>query len=173
MDEITVKTWFMEPTRLYGNREYLVTDRRGNTLLTGETEWLVATEGLEKLVSVKDYVKDGFYKKDGRLFGDRMKKIDKSFKEEQLLGVYRVSAADIDFVGHMNNAAYSRVIMSFVPSKEIDERKIKEAELFYALQCKEGDEISVYRRDAGKGAEFGAFIPDGRNVLTARLTYER
>ena len=172
-EEIVLRTWFNDPTRLYGNREYSVEDREGKALVIGESEWLVATEGLEKLVNVKDYVKEGFYKKGCGLFDSKMKKIDKNFSEEQLLGTYTVCSEDIDFVGHMNNAAYSRAVMSFMSSEEQERRGIREAEFFYALQCREGDVLSVFRRDTEEAAEFGAFLPGGENVLTARISYER
>ena len=173
MDKVVVKTWFCKPSRLFVNREYVISDPMGKTLVTGETEWLVATEGCEKLMSVKEYIPGDFTYPESGLFESRMRKIDKIFPEESLAGRYTVKATDVDFVGHMNNAAYSRVFMSMVPSSDLSDREIKEVEIFYALQCREGEELSVFRRDARDDIEFGAFLPDGTNVMTARLVMEK
>ena len=171
MDEVVIKTWFMTPSRLYVNREYLVTDRDGKILVTGETEWLVATENCEKLVSVRDYIPETFLYSESGLFGSKMTRVDKDFSDAELAGRYTVSSVDVDFVGHMNNAAYSRAIMSFLSGEELRKHPISDAEIFYSLQCKEGDELSVYRRNTEGAVEMGAFLPGGTLVMTARLRY--
>ncbi|MBO4818543.1 MAG: hypothetical protein J5528_00240 [Firmicutes bacterium] len=171
MDDVVIKTFFMKPSRLFVNREYRITDKEGRVLVTGETEWLVATENCEKLVSVRDYIPGSFEYPEKALFEERMKKVSKDFSPEQLTGKYEVRPTDVDFVGHMNNAAYSRAVMSFIPNSELKGREIKDVEIFYALQCKEGDVLSIYRRDTENGMEFGAFLEDGRNVMTARLLF--
>ncbi len=171
MDEVVIKTNFRKPSRLYVMREYLISDREGNELVRGETEWLVATENCEKLVGVRDYIPEDFIYSDRALFEDRMRKVNKDFSDGRLEGSYIVRPTDVDFVGHMNNAAYSRAVMSFIPNAELDAHPVKDVEIFYALQCREGDVLSVYRRDIEGGMEFGAFLPDGSNVITARFLF--
>ena len=171
MDDVVVKTCFLKPSRLFVNREYAISDKEGNVLVKGETEWLIATENCEKLVGVRDYIPESFeFPREG-LFEERMRKISKEFAPGQLAGKYVVRPTDVDFVGHMNNAAYSRAVMSFISNKELAGKEVKGVEIFYALQCKEGDELSVYRRDIDKGIEFGAFMEDGRNVMSARILF--
>ena len=171
MDDVTIRTCFLKPSRLFVNREYEIMDKEGRVLVTGETEWLVATENCEKLVAVRDYIPGSFEYPEKGLFEERMKKIDKDFSKDQLVGKYEVRPTDIDFVGHMNNAAYSRALMSFISGSEIKDREISDVEIFYALQCKEGDVLSVCRRDIEGGMEFGAFLRDGRNVMTVRMLF--
>ena len=171
MDDVIVKTHFLKPSRLFVNREYLITDKEGSALVKGETEWLIATENCEKLVSVRDYIPGSFEYPEKSLFDERMKKINKDFTKTQYIGAYEVRPTDIDFVGHMNNAAYSRAVMSFISNEEFEKHEISDVDIFYALQCKEKDVLSVYRRDIDKGMEFGAFLEDGRNVMTARLCF--
>ena len=101
-----------------------------------------------------------------------MRKVSKDFDESQLIGIYNVKPTDIDFVGHMNNAAYSRAIMSFLSTEELKGKEIKDVEVFYGLQCKENDDLSVYRRDEGPSSEFAAFLPDGRIVMTMRIVFD-
>ena len=172
MDRVRVRTWFTEPSRLYGNREYVLEDKEGNPLVIGETEWLVATEGCKKIMPIKEYITPEIVSPKGRLFDDRMRKVAKDFSDGFDAGIYTVSPTDVDFVGHMNNAAYSRAVMSFIPSSELAGRGIREVEIFYSLQCKEGDALSIKRRNTETGTEFGAFLPDGSTVMTARFTYE-
>ena len=169
MEKVIVRTWFSKPSKLFVNREYLISDTNGEVLVKVETEWLVATEGCEKLMHVRDYIPDDFVFPEKELFDGRMKKIDKNFPQGCFEELYTVKPTDVDFVGHMNNAAYSRMFMSLVPSYVLEGRDIRGVEIFYALQCREDDEIHLYKRDADEGLEFGAFLPDGSNVMTARL----
>jgi len=172
LDRVVFRSWPLKPTRLFGNREYILEDSEGRPLVLGETEWLVATEGLEKLMPINDFYPHEIELSDVKLFEDKMRKVGKEFSESELIGVYTVRPTDVDFVGHMNNAAYSRAILSFISTEELRKREIRDVEIFYGLQCKEGDALSVYRRDIGGGAEFGAFLPDKRNVMTMRILFD-
>ena len=170
-EKVRIRTWPLKPSRLFGNREYAIEDMNGDPLVLGETEWLVANEGCAKLMPIKDYYPEDLSFEQGPLFDERMRKVSKDFSQDRNAGIYEVKPTDIDFVGHMNNAAYARAVMSFIPSKELEEKELTDAEFFYGLQCKEGDELSVFRRDAVSAMEFGTFLADGRNVMTARLTF--
>ena len=70
MDKVYVRTWFTEPSRLYGNREYVLEDKDGNPLAIGETEWLVATEGCKKIMPIKEFITPEIVSDKGRLFED-------------------------------------------------------------------------------------------------------
>ncbi len=172
MERTSVRSWPLKPSRLYGNREYLLETESGEPLIYGETEWLVASEGLEKLMDVRQYHPKDMIFETRELFDSKMKRVSKEFAPGQKLGTYTVRPTDIDFVGHMNNAAYSRAILSFIPIRELKGKEIEDVEIFYGLQCMEGDELSICKRDAEDGNEYGAFLPDGRNVVTARITFK-
>lgn len=171
-ERVLMRTWPLTPTRLFGNREYVIEDKDGNVLVKGETEWLVANEGCTKLMPIKGYYPSELECKDEKLFEEKMRKVQKDFSDGYCAGTYLVRPTDIDFVGHMNNAAYARAVMSFIPNRELEEKKLKGAEFFYGLQCKENDELTVMRRDKDHEIEFGTFMPDGRNVMTARILFE-
>jgi len=183
MDRVKVYTWFEKPSKLYGNRYYAICSKDGSLLVSGCTEWLIATEGCKKLIPLKDYVPQAEEYPDIQMFASSEKKLSKSIDGMNLVGVYKVGADSIDYIGHMNNASYGRALTSLLSSKEIAERKINEITIFYNHQVLEGSEISVYRKDGAEElleegnieekecSRFTACLPDGTNIFTARILW--
>lgn len=172
-DEVIVRTWFQPPSKLYSMRQYEMTDLLGRVLVKGETEWLVATEGCKKILPVRDYIPAGYEFPDRPLFPEKTERISREFTEDQLQGTYTVQSGDIDYIGHMNNTAYARVILRFLSNEELQKMPLRGAELSYSRQCLEGEKLQVYRRNTQTGCEFGAFSESGENVLTARLITQK
>lgn len=189
MDEVTISTWYTQPTRLFILRKCMI-EAKGRILAIGECEWLVASEGCKKIIPVKDFLNPEYVPCGEELFVENAKRVERDFREDEFIGTYTVSPEDIDYIGHMNNTAYSRALMAFEPVKERLDHPVREAQIFYSLQCHEGDVLKLYRREKTENKEFdmlspelagmlperaetvtetGAFLEDGRCVMTARL----
>ncbi len=168
-DRVTVKTWPGTPGNVKCDRFYTL--RAGETLLAeGRTEWAAQDLDTGRLLKT-----DAFgYPLDMAPLPDRV--CDgpfTRFKEqpdpENRLTAYTVGSRDIDTGLHMNNVAYVRMLMGTFTLAELGAMDITEAEIAYAAACREGEELTVYRRRDEEGYRFLVQKPDGSTAVQMAL----
>lgn len=76
---------------------------------------------------------------------------------------HRVTYADLDMAGHMNNLSYLRLVLETRSAAQHATHPVREAELTFLSQCAEGDELAVYRSEDGDAARY-AIAPRGADV---------
>lgn len=168
-DEFVLSTWVGRLKHFYIDRQYLISCG-DQPMVRGETQWLLASGGCKSILPASDFVDPGAAEGNPLVFDEDMPHINKEFLTEEKVGSYRVKASDIDFIGHMNNVAYIRIIEGFLSMEELC--AIKKAEMLYSMQCCDGDELSVFERKSEGMLEFGLFFPDGKSAFSLRITLE-
>ena len=99
----------------------------------------------------------------------RRKKV--SLEESCLVCHHVVHSTDTDFNGHMNNVAYVRLLLDTFPSSFWDAHLVREFDIHYAAESREGEELQVYRKQAGDEVDF-QIKADGRSLVKAFFRLE-
>ncbi|MBO4360979.1 MAG: hypothetical protein J5822_08890, partial [Eubacteriaceae bacterium] len=164
-EDTILTTWPLAPGRTTSERDYILTDRDGNVLCEGKTEWTVIDAEKGRIVSPKS------------VFGE-----DMSFCEEAVdlpafsrfrtdpavfrpMGSYRCASTDCDVEGHMNNTAYIRMMCAAVSTEEWKKLDTKIMEAYFASQVREGDILSLYRYDEEGMIVFRAADSSGKSIF--------
>ena len=173
MDELTAATW-PEPcdgraVRCY--RSYSL--RRGGTLLAlGRTQWAVL--GPEKKLmqfAQTDFPAD-FPFSDRTGITDHPTRFADDLTQAELVRGYTVRPTDIDFGRHMNNVAYVRVLLDCFPAAVLAGGDISSIEVHYAAVCREGEVLTVCRKDEGNLCRLAIKKPDGTAAVLASVRFK-
>ena len=170
-EEISVTTWPEKPGKLRSYRDYVLRDTQG-VAAEGKTEWAVINTGTGRLTPVEEVFPPELREAltDETVLPEPFSRIREQFAPEDAWASYTVRSTDIDLGGHMNNAAYPRMVLGAFSNRELEELKIREMELYFRAPCYEGDTLTLCRRPTDTGWELGAFLPDGKTVLLGKIS---
>ncbi len=169
-ENVALTTWPNTPEGKRCLRYYTV--KEGEELLAeGKTEWAMLNAQTMQVVDASNGYPEGFQALSDTACAGDFSRISEDFSEGRTVGTYRVASTDIDFGGHMNNAAYVRAIFSLFSSKELKAMRVKEMEIIYRTPCFEGDTLTLKARQANESGriEWGLFNEAGRAVALGRV----
>ena len=167
MQKVFVHTYLSCVQKFWCLRNYDITDSEGRLLLTGQTQWILYSKAEKKMLPYG--LSEGCVLRGNPYFEEKAPKPEKTTEGAEKVGEYTVLASDIDFIGHMNNSAYARLVQNFLSDGE---KKLSACDIFYLLQCMEGERLSVWRRPAPGGEELLAVNAQGAFVMTARVYWQ-
>ena len=97
-------------------------------------------------------------------------KLTGDFSEKDFVYNQKIYYTDIDFSNHTNNAVYIRHILNTFPSEFFREHAVEDFEIHYLHETREGELISVYKKQLDNSVEF--LIKSGDNeIVRAKLTF--
>ena len=172
MAPLTVTTWPVrcaeEDLRLH--RLYRI-ESAGRVLSEGRTEWMIRDMKTGRLLRARDagFPADMTYR-DEQVCTTPFSRVTDRFSEDDLAFRRPVVFSDVDFGAHMNNVAYVRAMLDSFDAAEMRALSPKSMEIRYHEPCREGEEISVYRKATEDGFVFAVRKPDGKVSATALLT---
>ena len=136
---VSLQTYPEKPDKMRGNRSYILSSK-GNTLMTGKTEWAVIDTKTHKLVPLQ-----GIYP--AELCFDNESSCMEPYAE------YRVRSTDIDVGGHMNNTAYARAVMGTFSVAELKSMNINRMDIIFRSSCYEGERLDFRRKQTETGLD--------------------
>ena len=189
--EVTAATW-PEPCSHHALRCYRSYSlRRGDELLAlGRTQWAVLEPEGRLLPLVRD-VFPADYAYCGRTgitdaptrFHDDLTRDDMllmldygvfydDFTPADEVFTHTVRSTDIDAGHHMNNVAYVRVLLDCFPAAVLAGGDISSIEVHYAAVCREGEVLTVCRKDEGNLCRLAIKKPDGTAAVLASVRFK-
>ena len=157
------------PGRADFDRDYLITDLNGNTLIKGTSKWCVLNFKTRKIDFGNAAHGNGKYFTQEKLYEEGIKKIA-NFSEE---GCKKYSSktgyCDLDHNGHVNNAKYANYILNAV--KLPKDKKITAFEINYIHEMPSDSEFEVYYKDE-EGGILAKCSADGEEIFRARIDLE-
>lgn len=137
---VEVKTWPLAPSRVGFQREYLMEDELGNTLIKGSSDWVIIDSEQRKIVPATDIYPDMEFLAE-KSFEQRLKKVpDFEAKTDGITVCPGFSQLDMN--GHVNNTKYANYAMDVLNPSEAD--CLKAFQVDYRHELKKGDEIRLY-----------------------------
>ena len=164
---VRLQTWPGKAGSVKCDRFYRVS--QGDTaVIEGRTEWIAQDFETGKILKT-----DAFgYPLDMEVWPERV--CDEPFtrfrdkaEAENLVQTYTVGSQDIDTGRHMNNVAYVRMLMGTFSVAQIEAMDIYEVEVAYRVACKEGEVLTIYRRQDDEGWHFLVCKADGTAAMQA------
>ena len=177
-DEITVTTYPKKPRIVDVNRDYYVTDKSGETIITGTSKWCVLSFSDRKIKKCNDlfpYDESKYNPLDPFENGNgKVKSLSELGVEIKLGGEFTVGITDLDRNRHMNNARYGDAVLNSCGMDELNEKSIKSFDINFINELLVGDKYTVGRADADGGTYFEAVKSDGKTVVfRAFIGWER
>lgn len=166
---VNVKTWPLSPARALFQREYLIEDENGNTLIKGSSDWVIIHSEKRKLMPVKDIypIKDGFEEK--RNFEEKLSKIH-DFETENPPYTVNPGFTDIDRNGHVNNTRYAAFVLDAVSPNKND--KIKVFQIDYRHEVVSGTKLSVFTAKNEKEVLAKGLNSENETMFVCRIVFE-
>lgn len=170
-DPVEVETWHRGMDRLFGLRDFVLSDLSGETLGIGSTAWLILDSQTRRPVREVSGALLGSGGRD-RVFDGSLEKIilPGGMKE---LDRRKVLFSDLDIVGHVNNVKYIEWCIDTVRGKSAESRDVRELEINYIHEALLGDEIRIMGdTDSTSDSYFvAAREGDDIEVFRARLSW--
>lgn len=170
-EDITVTSWPNAPTALTGNRNYVVTGADGKPAITAVTEWVLLdmeTRRLRRFSSTcypinEEHISD-------TLFETPFHRIQCDFDDQDFVYSHVVRASDTDIAGHTNNTVYCRLMLDAFPASFFRENAITDFEVRYSIESKEGDKLSIYKKEDGKTYHLAVINSQGNIIVSALMS---
>ena len=166
--KVTLSTWPQQPVRVRANRHYTVSDDNG-VMIGGKTEWTVVDIESGKLQRIGDVYPENFEFMEDLAVEEPFARMDADFSDAKVIAEYTIKSTDIDLVGHMNNAAYIRALMSMFTCEEHKNNPISEIEIVYKAQSYEDEILTIKERVVDNASEYGMIKPDGTTAAVVRI----
>ncbi len=164
--EITVKTWPREEGRIDYDRDYEITDEKGDLLVYGSSKWCVVNAATRRIAVNGEvrYSDREFYGK--AVYPDGLKKI-KDFSTDGFSSEKgRTTYSDLDHNGHVNNANYGKFVLNALrPDAEIKSFGID----FINEMSADSDYEVFFGKDEGKTKVKG--VSDGKQNFRAEIDF--
>ena len=164
---VTVTTWPKKKGLVDFDRETIITDMDGNTLIEGISKWIVLDATTRKIIPARHIEYNAPCPEDS-IFNDKFDKI-KDFNIEGLnKQTYTVQFCDVDHNGHTNNAKYATMVLNVLCLKQ--DEVIKEFEINFVNESHLGDEIDLYYIK-----EYNTYlvkgVSKGKTIFLSKLTF--
>lgn len=154
---LTMSCWAMRTrTKRIVPMAFEAADEEG-PLAAGRLDGCLFSLDRGKLVTLDDIELDQAFEEDRvpSIELGRFPRIARTLDDMQKVASHRVTYADLDMAGHMNNLSYLRLLLETRSAAQHAEHPVREMVLNFLSQCAEGDELAVYQAegdDAGRYA---------------------
>ena len=129
----------------------------------------INTRKLRKIDSVS-YPSDMEYEKSVKDLS--FEKLNNEFSENDFYYNQKIYYTDIDFSSHTNNAVYIRHLINTFSSEFFTQYQIEDFEIHYLRETKEGEILSIYKKEYDNNVEFLIKSEDSE-VVRAKLTFRK
>lgn len=142
-DEITVETWPTGIEGLFGNRDFRILDKHGNTIILASSSWLIINIKSKRPTRPHSIIDGDKYDNAKKVFETPLQKLNTDVPENPNLTI-DVHFSDIDINQHVNNVKYIKWIIDSCPIEKLSSGLIDELEVNFLHEAKYSDQLSIY-----------------------------
>lgn len=166
--KVNAITWPKKKGLVDFDRETIITDMDGNTLIEGISKWIVLDATTRKIIPAR-HIEYNALCPDDSIFNDKFDKI-KDFNIEGLSKqTYTIQFCDVDHNGHTNNAKYATMVLNVLCLKQ--DEVIKEFEINFVNESHLGDEIDLYYMKENN-TYLVKGVSKGKTIFLSKLTFK-
>ncbi len=150
--KVEVKTWPTPPSHVVFGREYKICSKQGAVLLNATSRWCLVDMNSGKIVPSKVIENQNYdtYNTDKALEGVQWKIPVFAFEEAQECFSIKIANSEYDHNMHVNNTKYADYCLNCFTVSELALLFLKRVSLSYVKQCREGETLRFYRKEAAK-----------------------
>lgn len=138
-EEITIRTWAKEASKVTTLRDFEVLDKDNNQVCIGTTKWTLTNINTQSLVKISDDIINEYEPINKSIMPDYdFKKLQEpiSFSNEY---IYTTQRRDIDVNKHMHNLNYLDLAYETLPEEIYNNEEFNNIEIMYKKAIKLGD----------------------------------
>ncbi len=140
-ERVKVETWHKGMERIFGLRDFKVTDSSDRVIGSASSAWLILDSKTKRPVRPNDEVlRHGIGEES--VFEAKLEKIQHPAEMEEKT-VRKVVFSDLDIMGHVNNVKYMEWCIDTAMSEQNVEREIREIEINFMHEALLGDVIII------------------------------
>ena len=141
--EVNLKTWHKGVAKLFYLRDFILSDKKGNTMALATTSWLIIDLNTRRLVRNNDLALCDTPMHAIEAPADKV--VQPVDIEPELVRKHPVTWSEIDTNGHVNNVKYVVWAIDAVKQEDIKERPLKELLINYDAEVMPGDVVKISR----------------------------
>ena len=150
-EEITIKTWAREATKVSTLRDFEVLDKDNKTVCIATTRWTLTNIDTQSITKITDDVIEKYDPESHTIMPEfefkKLKEPD-TFSNEY---VYTTQRRDIDVNKHMHNLNYLDLAYETLPEEEYNKRPFNHVRIQYKNQIKLGETAKCkYAKENGE-----------------------
>lgn len=159
-ENITIETWPQEPNRVYFERDYLVKDEEGNTIIRAISSWVLMDLAERKLCRSNTIPYKLSSVRKTRAIDDKLGRL-RGFTELETVYQKVIGYSDIDFNGHLNNSSYVDFVMDCFSVEEHKANTITSMEIHFLREALPGEVVTL-KKDLSRTKDNFVYI-EGTN----------
>ena len=171
-DILECSTWYEQPSLIRCPRVYKLASTSGDTFVTALSEWCtldLETFRPKKLDTVSFDMSSYVEESVNITFDKNIYEVsDADFEFDRV-----VRYSDLDMNMHTNNVIYSKIIMDTFSTEYLDNNTLKEFQIDYVNQSKEGETISVYQKEISSNFFFVVGNVIDKCIFRAYLKFDK
>ncbi len=171
-EKVALKTWPKENDRLFGVRDFLLSDSSGNILVRAASYWIVIDRQSKRPKMIATEFRNLDYPELSAI-DNKLDKIPAPIKADYST-VITTSESEIDINGHVNNVWYADWIMKTLPESIREEKNITSFEINYLSEvfADETVEIELGWSDNKKNLMLGRLKRNDKEVCRVKISFE-
>lgn len=142
-EEITVETWPTGIEGLFGNRDFKITDSKGNTIILASSSWLIINLKNKRPIRPHAIIENAKYEHAEKVFDSSLQKLVTHVNSKSSLDI-DVHFSDIDINKHVNNVKYIKWVIDSCPIEKLKSESVDELTINFLHEAKYQDQLSVY-----------------------------
>ncbi len=146
-EKLSIETWHKGSDRLFGFRDFSVSDITGNEIITATSSWLIIDYDTRRVKRIGSVLGSEF--KDVNLRDAIKTPADKLSSPDNLCltSAHKTSLSDLDINGHANNARYLEWAIDSLPFTISKKLAINELWINFNNESLLGDNIDIFTSD--------------------------
>ena len=151
-DEIELQTWHKGPSGPFYIRDFRINDRQGRPLVLATSSWVILDVRERRLCrtsEVTEMIPESTVCRDHAIENPAGKVAMPRGAEPEAVADHRVGYADVDLLGHTNNARYVVWAMECIDYAVTSSRPVREVTVNFNHETKAGDTVRLCRWQEG------------------------
>lgn len=165
--KVIVKTWPLPAGRVTLQREYLIEDENGKTLVKGTSEWVTVHSEKRRIVPPTNVYPLEEYCED-RMFEEKLAKVS-DFTEPEIASEVIPQFCDLDRNGHVNNIRYADYALNALKPKQ---EKIREFQIDFHREIMSGMKICVALGESETGVLAKGLSENGEKMFSCAINLD-
>lgn len=169
-DDVSLYTWHKGADGLFYLRDFELKDKAGKSLVKATSSWVVIDEQTRRLVRPED-LQERLKLEDWPAVHAIREPAPKVVMphESEPAGEHGVSYADIDMIGHTNNARYVVWAMDCLPP-EVTGKPLKDLCINFNRETKRGEQVELVRTKEEEAWYVEGRV-DGKSCFTVKMEF--
>ena len=142
-DEFTIKTWAKGTYKLYGLRDFLLSNDKNEIFCRATTAWLLLNTGTKRITEIKNLPSYRPSMENEHALKDLPSKINFENKKEFVFKKH-VGYSNIDLNRHVNNEKYIEFILDCYTEEHHAQNQIKNMTVSFLSETKYDDLLEIY-----------------------------